>query len=245
MELKFLDAEGLGKKVLDKKRVYNGWFGVGVGSSYYSKANLQLYAQWATEYLNSFLFVVADDIERYNLIVFSNLPEKEALEKAREKGDSKFKMITEIADKFPHQIEAKRWQELTINDEYQSIFNLLNTDYDRISQLKEHIDNTLWANIRTKLEMLKKKVGEREFEKKFRMLVEYAIEEISSIIYLAEFHVYPIKVGHRGERVYDNVIDRIYSKHYNHVHSKILPKSQRGNIYLQVVETNSKILQTK
>lgn len=233
-ELKFIAAEGLGKEVLKGNKKYNGWFGIGLTSKYYSKENLTLYAEWAIKYLNSFLFVIADDIERFNLMGFKGLGDKEALDEARRKGNEKYKIVLEIAEKFPHKVEVKRWQEIEMGGEYKKIFNQLVKDYDELPVLKEHIENTLWANIKTKLELLKGKIGNKEFDKRFRILVKYAISEISSVIYLAEYHVYPIKIGHRGERVYDNVIDRIYSKHYNKVHQKILPKCQRGNIYLQV-----------
>lgn len=241
--LKLIGAKGLGKKVFKEKKVYNGWFGVGLGSSYYSEENLMLYAEWASEYLQSFLFVVADDIERYNLMAFSDLTEVKALKEARQRGDQKFEMAEKIAARFPHQIEVKRWQELTISHEYQIIYNLLESDYDRLPQLKEHIDATLWANIRAKLDILRGQVGEDEFQKKFRTLVKYAIEELASIIYLAEYHIYPIKIGHKGERVYDNIIEKIYNRHYNHVYSKILPKNQRGFVYLQA-EKEQKIKKT-
>lgn len=234
VKINFLDAEGLGKEVIKGNKNYNGWFGVGLTSKYYSKENLTLYAEWSVKHFNSFMFVIADDIERFNLMGFKGLNEKEALEEARKKGNEKYKMVLEAAEKFPHKVEVKRWQEIEISDEYKIIFNQLDKDYDKLPVLREHIDNTLWANIRTKLESLRIKVGDKEFEKRFRQLVKYAISEISSIIYLGGYHIYPVKVGHKGERVYDKIVDRIYSKHYNKVHQKILPKGQRGNIYLQI-----------
>ena len=102
--------------------------------------------------------------------------------------------------------------------------------------LKEDVDNTLWANIRAKLENLRKKIGEKQFNEKFRILVNYALEEISSIIYLCEYDSYPIKIGHKGERVYDNIVDRIYSNYYDKLRNKIQIKNKRGNVYLQVEE---------
>lgn len=233
-KLRFLGVEGLGNEVIKGNKTYNGWFGVGVGSKYYSKENLELYAGWAAKYFNSFLFVIADDIEKYNLMAFEDKSEKEALEVARKKGNEKYNELMKIAEKFPHKIQVKRWKELSINDEYNRIFRLLDKDYDSIVQIREHLDNTLWSNIKQKLETLKEEIGENEFKKRFRILVKYAIEEIASIIFLTEFHVFQIKIGHKGERVYDNIVDRIYSKHYNKVHDNILPKNQRGNIYLQV-----------
>ncbi len=236
-ELKFVDAEGLGKEVINGNKSLNAIFGIGLSSKYYSKENLTLYAKWASEHLNSLLFIIADDVQRYNIMGFDGLNKKEALKKARKIGDEKFLMVKKISDKFPHKVEVKRWAEVTSTSEYKKIFSLLEKDYNKIPELKEHIDNTLWANIRFKLEELKNNVGDKEFKKRFRILVKYAIEEISLIIYLAEYNVYPIKIGHNGERVYDNIVDRIYSKHYNKVHGKILPKNKRGNIYLQVVES--------
>lgn len=234
-KLIFLDAEGLGKEVIKGNKGYNGWFGVGLTSRYYSEENLTLYTGWAVAHLNSFMFLVADDIERFNLMGFEGLSEKDALQEARKKGDEKYKMLLKIAEKFPHKVEVKRWKEIEVSNEYQKIFKQLDRDYEELPILKRHIEGTIWSNIRNKLELLKKEIGGNEFDKRFRQLIKYAISEISAIIYLGEYHIYPIKIGHKGERVYDNIVDRIYSKHYNKVHQKILPKGQRGNIYLQIV----------
>src|SRR3989344_2866955 len=233
-KLKFLDAEGMGKKVIDGDHSLNGFFGIGLSSKYYSQENLTLYAKWASQHFNSFLFVIADDPKGYNIMGFEGLSENKALEEARKKGDEKFEIVSKITEKFPHKIEVKRWNEITNNAEYNRILKQLIIDYDGIPILKEHIDNCLWANIEPKLIDLERDVKHKEFEKRFRVLVNYTIEEIALIVYLGEYHVYPIKLGHKGERVYDNVVDRIYSKHYNKIHQKILPIGQRGNIYLQV-----------
>ncbi len=233
-KLKFIDAEGMGKKVIDGDFSLNGFFGIGLSSKYYSQENLNLYAKWASQHFNSFLFIIADDPERYNIMGFEGLAEEKALNESRKKGNIKYEIVSKIAEKFPHKIEVKRWNEITNNSEYNRILKQLIIDYDRIPILKEHMDKTLWANISPKLIELESNLTPKEFEERFRILVNYTIEEIALIVYLGEYHVYPIKLGHKGERVYDNIVDRIYSKHYNKIHQKILPKKQRGNIYLQV-----------
>jgi tRNA-dependent cyclodipeptide synthase len=232
-KLNLIDSEGLGKKVIRGEKNFNGFFGVGLGNIYYSETNLSLYAKWASENLNHFIFIVADDLERYNIEGFEGIDTKEAVKMAKNKGQIKYSIIKKITEKFSN-VEVKKWKEITGNSNYQKILLTITKYYQSDLEFKEDINQSLWANIKYKLDELQKKVDTKEFNNRFRILVNYSLEEISIIIYLTEFLNYQIKIGHKGERVYDNIVDRIYGNNFPRIFKELKLKNRRGNIYLQV-----------
>lgn len=235
-EFVFLGAKGLGKKALEELEKHKAWFGVGLSSQYYSPENLRHYALWASENLSSLRLVIPDQVEKYNLMVFEELSEEEALAQASVKGDKKQEALESIlADQ--EKIEIVRWKDFSSTPEYQRVLKHITKYYESSPEFREQVDDSLWESIGPKLRELRLQTREKEFKEKFRILVNYSLEELAAIFYFSEFQQVGIKLGHEGERVYDNIVNRLQGRTFKDAPEELIPTKDRGSIYFQVQET--------
>jgi len=94
--IKVKSCFGKGCEAINSKRKYDAVLGISVGSRAFSKKAIENYLLFCLDHFDRILILIVDSIKKYNFMAFSDLSEKEALEKAMYEGDEFYKAVKRV-----------------------------------------------------------------------------------------------------------------------------------------------------
>jgi len=246
--LELIEATGLAKDLLEKNETfkpYSSWMGIGTNEKMYPDEMVKNYIRWSSKRSEKFLLVIADDIQIYNLIPFSN----KGWDKMKEVGD--FRKLAEERKKMMQiwlgaegisNVDVRGWMEII--DE----LRMKNPDFNCVDYNNQLFDHTRQHNPdldqaitkiapkqipRLFLKMQKEGKGGEELRFGKFVASLYGQNEIFLTWLLAKYGGYPIKVGHEGERVYDELTADILNGKYGTQLAD--PDIRVGSVYLKKI----------
>ncbi|WKZ31301.1 MAG: tRNA-dependent cyclodipeptide synthase [Candidatus Dojkabacteria bacterium] len=219
----------LGTNALLNPGKYNGFMGISIQHKFFAPKRMQYYIEWGSKVFKNFAIVLMDDPDRYNFEVFNSLNADEALTKARNISDEKKrsyeKLITALQT---DNVRILQFRDFADNEEYKNILRQLKEFSVSDQSFHGDLRNLMRMGIGGKLKEMQesRNIPDSEMRDTIEVLLNYAIEELASIIYFTEYG-YPIEVDPTIEfttktYLYDNNFPRI---------SQSLALTNRGHIY--------------
>jgi len=216
----------LGKNALENPKKYNGFLGVSILHKFFSKKNMGFYFEWCSKQFDEFVIILMDDPDKYNFQIFKGMNEKDALEHARKISDQLKRGYEKcLRDLNISNIKILQFRDFTKDKKYKAILQEINNSHESNKEFAKDLNHLMDIGIGGKIEELpydKKGIGEAR-----RILINYIIEELTSIIYFSENH-YPIELDPTIEfitkkRIYEGDFPELYDK---------LKLTKRGHIYI-------------
>jgi hypothetical protein len=218
--LKVLESSGLAERAVEEGTlgIKNAWMGIGTNENTYPDEFVMNYLRWASQNVNHFLLVIADDIQAYNRVPFSKdkWDELSKTRKWRELGQKRKSSLQEkLMQEGIGNVEIKTWHEI-----YADLEKQFNWEVEYAGQLVDHvcqhtdIGQRLEEIVRKKIPGFMGRLEKEKIPEEFGIFSAsgYGFEEITLTCLLATNDLYPIKVGHIGEKDYDEITAEIISK---------------------------------
>lgn len=216
----------LGKDALENSRKYNGFLGVSIPHKFFSKKNMKFYFEWGTKQFKEFIIILMDDPEKYNFQVFKNKDEKDALVHARKISDNLKSGYEKVLQELKiNNIKILQFRDFLNDKNYTTILQEIYKFFESNDDFRKDLFKLMDIGIGGKIEELPH--DKNKIEKIRRLLVNYLIEELASILYLTENH-YPIELDPTVEftpkkRIYEGDFPELYDT---------LGLTKRGHIFV-------------
>lgn len=216
----------LGKDALENPKKYNGFLGVSILHKFFSKKNMKFYFEWCSKQFNEFFIILMDDPDKYNFQIFKNMTEKDSLEHARKISDQLKRGYEKVLrDLDISNIKILQFRDFNNDKKYKAILQAINDSNKSNKEFSKDLNHLMDIGIGGKIEELT--FDKKGIEEARRILINYIIEELASIIYLSENH-HPIELDPTIEfitkkRIYEGDFPELYDK---------LKLTKRGHIYI-------------
>jgi len=213
--LRVVEATRLARNLLETRgdfKPYNAWMGIGVSKRTYTDEMVLGYAEWGASHSNHFLIIIADDLGVYNRIPFSRKGWNEVNEKEKFRKEG-LKRKAELVNLFQENdlsnVEVLTWSEAVAKlasgergDQALYLEQLLDHQRQHKHQLHQDMIGIVEQQVPGIIEKMRRegKGGEDQVFGKF-VLSLYVQDEIWMTMALSQFGEYPIKVGHKGEKL--------------------------------------------
>lgn len=226
MEMIIEQSTELGKDALENSKKYNGFLGVSILHKFFSKKNMKFYFDWCSKQFDEFVIILMDDPDKYNFQIFKNMNEKDALEHARKISDELKRGYEKVLrDLDISNIKILQLRDLIKDKKYVAILQEVNNYFESNKEFAKDLNKLMDIGIGGKIEELP--YDKKEIEEKRRILINYIIEELASILYLTENH-YPIELDPTIEFTTKK---RIYERDFPELYTK-LKLTKRGHIFI-------------
>lgn len=219
----------LAGNAIENPKQFNGFMGISIQHSFFSRKNMESYFKWASAYFKEFLIILMDDPDVYNFMAFKGTGFKESLLHARRISDEiKAGYSRKINTLGIDNIKVLSFRDFKDNPRYLEILSVINNATESDEIFKQNL-----------LELMDKSIGGKiddfvvEQEPGFDVLsfkeslLGYLIEELSSIIYFTECG-YLIEVDPAVEFLTKRLL---YEGEFPIV-SQQLQLSRRGHVYV-------------
>lgn len=219
-KMEVINTLGIASDLIEKPETLRKipmWMGIGTNEKTYPDTMVLDYAKWISEHSDSGLVVIADELQLYNKIPTSSKSwgKLEEVETVRQIGAERKKRLSELLQQSDvKNVAIIQWRELIDALMAESGDNdfLINYDSQLFDSLRQDPDfDRLLMNIAEKqAPSMFQRFAAHPLTKDHMEHVRFATslytqEEIFLTYILSVLQKYPIKVGHAGEQVYDEI----------------------------------------
>mgnify|MGYP001308294214 CR=1 FL=1 len=216
----------LANDALNYPKKYNGFLGVSILHKFFSKKNMSFYFEWSSKQFKEFIVILMDDPDKYNFQIFKNMDEKTALIHARKISDQlKLGYERTLKSLNISNIKVVQFRDFITDEKYIRILDEVNSYRKINNEFNNNLNLLMDIGIGGKIKELPYNV--ERIEEIRKILINYIIEELASIIYLSE-NDYPIELDPTIEfitkkKIYEGDFEVLYTK---------LNLTKRGHIYI-------------
>lgn len=219
----------LGTDALAHPGKYKGFMGISIMHKFFSKKNIKLYIEWASQQFIEFVIILIDDPEKYDLVVFEGLNEEKALEKSRTISDEiKCAYEKNIRTLEASNVRIFQFRDFSEDPLYQKLLHSLQEYKEKNDNFHECLMKLMQYSIGNKIsEYVAKNNSHNELSSIKKVLSNYITEELTSLIYLTQIG-YTIEIDPTIEfstkkLLYEGEFPSLYNQ---------LQLGKRGHIYI-------------
>jgi len=198
------------------------WMGIGVNKKTYPDEMVLDFARWASKSSDNFLLVVADFVQKYNLVAstgnWDNLYEGKKARKMDREGEKRADEITSLVKGAKlENVQVVGWVDLMKGIEKENEKNnlMVNYGFQQFDYRYQHdvkFREALQGVVKKQIPHVLKDLEARGRNPQMTLDASamYAMEEIFASWLLVETKKYPIKIGHEGEKLYDEITASLF-----------------------------------
>ena len=174
LKVKVADTWKLGDDAIKNPQKYNGFLGISLTSLLYNNQNIKSYLKFANHYFIRVALLPVDLPYRYNYMVFEDLSEVQANQKATVLGNQLKKSLVGIIKNLnlESKVSILTWKEIINEAECKHILSsleyLLGNSTEFLSDVHLHLQEQA-PFIKNKLFNLKHKLSDEDFRQKNKM----------------------------------------------------------------------------
>lgn len=179
----------LGNEALEADQEYSAFLGISINHPFFSKENIKSYTEWCSEEFDEFYLLLMDDPDRHNFRVFKDMDETQAREHARQISDELSRGYRKVKRGGNHDsLHITRFKDFTDEQAYQTILGTVQDRFETHDEFHQSLRDLMQVGIGEKINDDPNITATDE-----RVLANYIIEELASIIYYTE-HIATIEL---------------------------------------------------